>query len=76
MPIHIETARLLPILDLAGTAVFAISGAAVGIRNRLDVFGVCVVAFLAGKKLTNVFRPRPSKRLCRRRRASNIGCHR
>jgi uncharacterized membrane protein YeiH len=48
MPIHIETARLLLILDLAGTAVFAISGAAVGIRNRLDVFGVCVLAFVAG----------------------------
>ena len=45
---HIEIARLLLTLDLAGTAVFAISGAAVGIRNRLDVFGVCVLAFVAG----------------------------
>lgn len=35
-------------LDLAGTAVFAASGAAVGVRHRLDVFGVCVLAFVAG----------------------------
>jgi uncharacterized membrane protein YeiH len=36
-------------LDLAGTAVFAISGAATGMRYRLDVFGVCVLAFVAGQ---------------------------
>jgi uncharacterized membrane protein YeiH len=36
------------VLDLAGTAVFAISGAAVGVKYRLDVFGVCVLAFVAG----------------------------
>ena len=35
-------------LDLAGTAVFAISGAAVGVKHRLDVFGLCVLAFVAG----------------------------
>lgn len=35
-------------LDLVGTAVFAISGAAVGVKYRLDVFGVCVLAFVAG----------------------------
>ena len=35
-------------LDLAGTAVFAVSGAAVGVKYRLDVFGVCVLAFVAG----------------------------
>ena len=35
-------------LDLAGTGVFAISGAAIGVRYRLDVFGVCVLAFVAG----------------------------
>ena len=44
----IETASLLLMLDLAGTAVFAISGAAVGVKHRLDVFGVCVLAFVAG----------------------------
>jgi len=35
-------------LDLAGTAVFAISGAAAGVKHRLDVFGVAVLAFVAG----------------------------
>src|SRR5574338_1102534 len=48
MPKHIEIASLLLTLDLAGTAVFAISGAAVGVRHRLDVFGVCVLSFVAG----------------------------
>jgi uncharacterized membrane protein YeiH len=28
--------------------VFAISGAAVGVKHRLDVFGVCVLAFVGG----------------------------
>ena len=48
MPKHIEIASLLLTLDLAGTAVFAISGAAVGVKHQLDVFGVCVLAFVAG----------------------------
>ena|SRR5581483_5212423 len=48
MPQHIEIAALLLTLDLAGTAVFAVSGAAVGVRHGLDVFGVCVLAFVAG----------------------------
>src|SRR3954447_18589764 len=48
MPRHIEIASLLLTLDLAGTAVFAISGAAVGVKHRVDVFGVCVLAFVAG----------------------------
>ncbi len=34
-------------LDLCGTFVFALSGAAVGIRHRLDLFGVLVLSFLA-----------------------------
>jgi uncharacterized membrane protein YeiH len=45
---YIETSSLLLTLDLAGTAVFAVSGAAIGVRYRLDVFGVCVLAFVAG----------------------------
>jgi uncharacterized membrane protein YeiH len=45
---YIEVASLLLTLDLAGTAVFAISGAAVGVKHRLDIFGVCVMAFVAG----------------------------
>jgi uncharacterized membrane protein YeiH len=39
---------LVQILDVIGTFVFAISGAASGVKNRLDVFGVIVLAFVAG----------------------------
>ena len=35
-------------LDLVGTFVFALSGASVGVRHRLDVFGVLVLSFAAG----------------------------
>ena len=45
---YVEIRSLLLALDLAGTAVFAISGAAVAVKHRLDVFGVCVLAFVAG----------------------------
>jgi len=45
---YVEIRSLLLALDLAGTAVFAISGAAAGVKHRLDVFGVCVLAFVAG----------------------------
>ena len=38
---------LLLILDLGGTFVFAISGAMVGVRERLDIFGVLVLSFAA-----------------------------
>lgn len=38
---------LLLILDLGGTFVFAISGAMVGVRQRLDIFGVLVLSFVA-----------------------------
>lgn len=38
---------LLLTLDLIGTLVFAISGAASGVKHRLDMFGVCVLAFVA-----------------------------
>ena len=36
---YVEIRSLLLALDLAGTAVFAVSGAAVGVKHRLDVFG-------------------------------------
>lgn len=39
---------LLVVLDLGGTFVFAISGAVVAVRKRLDIFGVMVLAFAAG----------------------------
>lgn len=39
---------LLPyILDLAGTFVFAISGAMAGVKHRADLFGVLVLSFAA-----------------------------
>ena len=37
----------LVVLDLAGTFVFALSGAVAGAKARLDVFGVIVLAFAA-----------------------------
>lgn len=39
--------QLLLALDLAGTFVFAISGAMLGVRRKLDAFGVLVLAFAA-----------------------------
>ncbi len=39
---------LLLALDLLGTFVFAMSGAMVGIRHRLDLFGVLVLSYAAG----------------------------
>ena len=45
---YLASSSLLATLDLAGTAVFALSGAAMGVKYRLDVFGVCVLAFVAG----------------------------
>ena len=38
---------LLLVLDLAGTFVFAVSGAAKGVTSRLDLFGVLVISFAA-----------------------------
>ncbi len=38
---------ILVALDLIGTFVFAISGATVGVRHRLDLFGVLVLSFAA-----------------------------
>ena len=37
---------LVRVLDLVGTFVFAISGAALGVERRLDLFGVLVLAFV------------------------------
>ncbi len=39
---------LLLVLDLVGTFVFALSGAGAALRRRLDLFGVLVLAFVAG----------------------------
>ena len=39
--------ELLLFLDLAGTFVFAISGAMLGVRRSLDIFGILVLSFVA-----------------------------
>jgi uncharacterized membrane protein YeiH len=39
---------LLVAFDLGGTFVFALSGAAAGVKHRLDIFGVLVLSFAAG----------------------------
>lgn len=39
---------LIVSFDLVGTFVFAISGATLGVRHRLDLFGVLVLSFAAG----------------------------
>jgi len=44
----LTTATHVLTLDLIGTFVFAISGAAAGVKSRLDVFGVSVLALVAG----------------------------
>ena len=41
---------LFDAMDLAATFVFAISGATRGVRRRLDLFGVLVVAWVAGRR--------------------------
>jgi len=38
-------ATTLRALELVGTFVFALSGAAAGVKHRLDLFGILVVSF-------------------------------
>ena len=45
-PIVVNT--FLSVFDLAGTFVFALSGATSAVRHRLDAFGVLVLCFAAG----------------------------
>src|SRR3954464_15654627 len=44
----VVVSTLLVTLDLGGTFVFALSGAAAGVKHRLDLFGVLVLSFAAG----------------------------
>ena len=44
---HPFAGGLLVALDRAGTFVFALSGAAAGVRHRVDLFGVLVLSFAA-----------------------------
>jgi uncharacterized membrane protein YeiH len=45
---HVLLNTLLVAFDLGGTFVFALSGATAGVKHRLDLFGVLVLAFAAG----------------------------
>jgi uncharacterized membrane protein YeiH len=45
---HVLINTLLVAFDLGGTFVFALSGAAVAVKHRLDLFGVLVLSFAAG----------------------------
>lgn len=45
---RILVSTVLVAFDLSGTFVFALSGAAAAVKNRLDIFGVLVLAFAAG----------------------------
>lgn len=45
---HFLVSALVQAFDLAGTFVFALSGATVAVRHRLDLFGVLVLSFAAG----------------------------
>lgn len=45
---HISIGSFLTVLDLGGTFVFALSGGVTGVKRRLDVFGVLVLAFAVG----------------------------
>ncbi|HET9179156.1 MAG TPA: trimeric intracellular cation channel family protein [Terriglobia bacterium] len=45
---HILLNTLLVAFDLAGTFVFALSGATMGVKHRLDLFGVLVLSYAAG----------------------------
>ena len=38
----------VPILDLGGTFVFAISGAIAAVNRRIDIFGILVLSFVTG----------------------------
>ena len=44
---QVVVGTFLVVLDLIGTFVFALSGAAAGVKHRLDLFGVLVLSFVA-----------------------------
>jgi uncharacterized membrane protein YeiH len=44
---YFTASTLVLVLDLCGTFVFALSGAMAGIKHKLDIFGVLVLAFTA-----------------------------
>lgn len=44
---YVTFSTLVLVLDLCGTFVFALSGAAAGMKQKLDLFGVLVLSFVA-----------------------------
>ena len=44
---YVTISTLVLVLDLLGTFVFALSGAAAGVKRGLDIFGVLVLSFVA-----------------------------
>jgi uncharacterized membrane protein YeiH len=46
LPVHVSAITVA--LDLIGTFVFALSGGVLGVRHRLDMFGVLALSFAAG----------------------------
>ena len=42
-----DLTSIITVIDLVGTFAFAISGATLGVRKRLDLFGVLVLSFAA-----------------------------
>ena len=45
---QVVVSTLLVAFDLGGTFVFALSGATVAVKHRLDLFGILVLSFAAG----------------------------
>lgn len=45
---HLPIGDFITALDLGGTFVFALSGGATGVKRRLDIFGILVLAFIVG----------------------------
>ena len=48
VPVLTDTATTQAVLDVVGVFVFALSGAVVAVRRGLDLFGVLVLAWVAG----------------------------
>lgn len=44
----ITMGTFVPLLDLGGTFVFALSGAVAAVNRRLDIFGILVLSFVTG----------------------------
>ena len=52
-----DAAALWRLFDMIGTIAFAVSGTLVGISRRMDIFGISVLASLAGAFVFCLLRP-------------------